>query len=455
MTAEMRRTAAAVGFGLVLAGAFLYGAQLRAASRGARLSASQVAAAPETLIGQAAAREADDTGFSPDDTFREVLERVREEYYESKQDEKKMASGAVRTMLASLDDPRTRYYDAAQRKQLDGQLRGVYSGIGASLAVIKHKKGLVEQRRLRVVSPATGGPADRAGVRPGDFITEIDGHWVIAYDPRLDIDRSVFSDLKEREKKQVWNDATQKLKDGISLSKALDALQTNAAQATTITVERPGVAKPLKLTVATGTAGTVPAEFRQLSPSVGYLRITQFTDASLPEVKRAVASPSKSLIVDLRDNAGGPVVGGTTGVLRAALGVAGTLTTGGAIGSVKRASGRVDDLAVAKSTGVKQRLAVIVNNGTANIAEVVAAALREKAHACVVGSRTAGDSTYQKLFYLHDGGAMTVTSGSLRTSQGLDFTGTGLKPDVPVATGGPRADRDAAVERAVVTLAKA
>lgn len=456
MTVVKRRAAALVAFSLLLAGAFLVGLNLRAASRSARLMRSQVAVAPETLIGRPdPSRDADASGFTPDDTFREVLQRVRTEYYESHIDENKMAGSAVRTMLASLDDPRTRYYDAAQRKQLDAQLAGTYTGIGASLAVVRQKKGSIEQRRLRVVAPAVGGPADRAGLRPGDFITEIDGRWVIAYDPRLEIDRSVFSDLKERQKKQIWNQATQKLKDGVSLSKALDLLTASTTKPVVLTVERPGAPKPLKLTVDCHTTTVAPAEYRSLTPAVGYLRITQFTDSSLPQVERAASSAPHSLIIDLRDNAGGPVRTASTGVLHAALRVLSSFTPGGVVGRVQRTGGQTMALEARGTSGPAHKLAVIVNNGTANLAELVAAALREKAGARLVGSHTAGDATYQKLFYLHDGAAMTVTAGSLRTSRGVAFGGTGLAPDVPVATGAPRIEHDAAVERAVALLAKA
>ena len=86
-------------------------------------------------------------------------------------------------------------------------------------------------------------------------------------------------------------------------------------------------------------------------------------------------------------------------------------------------------------------------------AEFAAAALRERAGARLIGEHTFGDSTWLKLFLIRDGAAMTVSAGKVLTSRGFDYSGGGLKPDVPLATAGPNG-ADALVDRAVEELSK-
>ncbi|HXG23469.1 MAG TPA: S41 family peptidase, partial [Chthonomonadales bacterium] len=106
----------------------------------------------------------------------------------------------------------------------------------------------------------------------------------------------------------------------------------------------------------------------------------------------------------------------------------------------------------ASSHAPARKLVVLVNRGTANVAELVAAALKEKAGAILMGTPTFGDSIMQKLVPLQNGAAMTVTAGKFLTASGVDFAGKGLTPDVAVAMTGARSTGDAMVQRALSTL---
>ncbi len=391
----------------------------------------------------------------PLDTMRDVLETMQNEYVDKVEADGKFAAGAVRTMLYTLDDPRTRYWTAEQLKLLEQQLDGKYSGIGAVLAVVKVKQDDIEQRRVTVVAPALGGPADLAGVRAGDYVTEIDGRWVIAYDPRLDLNRLALRTMPDKEYRQIIKDATKKLQDGVSWPRALEQLTQATGKAITLTLARPGSSAPIKVKVERADVQVAPVAFSKLPSGIGYLRVTQFGRVTAGEVQNAVRSAGRlaGLVVDLRDNAGGPDEAGPKSVVRSASAVLGALGVTDPAGQIAKGSKRTPIVASPEDGApqLKGKLAVLVNRGTAGIAEVVAAALETRAGAKLVGSNTQGDSSYHKLVRLSQG-AMTLTAGTYMTAAGKPVPATGLKPAVAVATGGPRLDKDAAVAKAVSVL---
>lgn len=459
MTRSFKPFLLILSLAFIVCASFATGRRLRQVIAHTDHSKARVTALPESAIG---ARTNDTTATepfddaSPAETFLEVLKYVKSDYVERITDEKKLGFGAVRTMLASLDDPQTRFVEPEQRKQLEEQINGHFTGIGAVLTVIKQKRGDIEQRRLAVVAPAPGGPADKAGILAGDIITEIDGRWVIAYDPRKDLDRLRIRELTDEQYRKAFKDATQRLMDGITLPKALEILSTNQKKPLAITIERPGTSAPIKVNVLTASVTIEPAEFKPLNSRVGYLRVTQFNDRATKLFTEALASAEqKAFIVDLRDNAGGPIDSGVRGVYGSARALLSQLTPGGQVGTILRKGNRRDPVMATSSRAPARKLVVLVNRGTANLAELVAAALKEKAGAILMGTPTFGDSIMQKLVPLQNGAAMTVTAGKFLTASGVDFAGKGLTPDVAVAATGARSTNDAMVQRALSTLSGA
>lgn len=389
-------------------------------------------------------------GSSPADTFQDVYRYVKSEYVDRVDNDRKLSFGAVKTMLMSLDDPKTRFLEPDQLKKTRDQMDGKYSGIGATVAVIKQKKGTIDQRRLAVVAPVPGGPADKAGVRAGDIITYVDNKWVIAYDPRADLDKVHVKDMDDTQLRKATTAAFKRLQDGMSLPKALETI---AADGKTIdlTLERPGVAEPIKVKVATGPTTIEPAEFKPVGDHAGYLRITQFSDRAQDAIKVAVNAPGQTaLIVDLRDNSGGPIAVNQP-LPPAAATLLSSLVGGGNVGTLVKRGGTSEPIRVEASNVPKRKIAVLINGGTANTAEVVASALKDKAGASLIGSHTFGDSIMQRLVNLRDGAAMTLSAGKYLTAGGQEFTGKGINPDVAIATGGPSVD-DPAYKRAVAAV---
>ena len=391
----------------------------------------------------------------PLETMRDVLDMMQSEYVEKVEPDGKFAAGAVRSMLYTLDDPRTRYWTIEQTKLLDRQMEGKYSGIGAVVAVVKVKRDDIEQRRVTVIAPVPGGPADAAGIRSGDSITEIDGRWVIAYDPRLDLNRLTLRTMPDKEYRQIIKDATKKLQDGISWPKALEQLTQSSDKPLKLTIAREGAPAPIKLTVERGEVQVKPVAYNKLPSDLGYLRITQFTPGAAAAVQQALKAAGRvsGLIVDLRNNPGGPDEPGPRSVVSSASAVAGALGLSGPLGHIVRGAKRtpINAKAVAGVSVPTGKVAVLMNKGTSGVSEVIAAALMARAGAKLIGANSQGDSSYCKLVRLSHG-AMTLTAGTFMTASGKPVPSSGLKPTYAVATGGPRVDQDAAVAKAVAVL---
>lgn len=452
MFRPIRSTLVAGGIALVLCAAFAGGRRLRTVAAGPIYERTRLTALSGLTgaLGLKGGGQGDDT--DPGQTFQDVYRYMKSEYVDPIKDEPKLGHGAVRAMLASLDDPKTRFLDPAQVKAVTDQLNGTFSGIGASVAVIKQKKDRLDQRRLAVVAPAPGGPASKAGIRAGDIITHIDGKWVIAYDPRQELDRLNTQSLDEKQFRQRWRDATKRLTEGISLQKALDLLNSKDGTKLALTLERPGVTAPVKVEVSTATLTVEPVEVRDVSPRVAYLRVTQFNARAAQQIAQALeATRGRALIIDLRDNGGGPVASDKP-LPPGAAALLGRLARGGPIGSLVRKGPAKEPIVLSGAGAEHRRIAVLVNKGTANVAELVASALKERAGAKLIGAPTFGDPIFQKLVPLRGGAAMTVSAGRMLTASGLEFGDKGLQPDVLVETGGPAA-QDEAVERAARTLA--
>lgn len=447
MARALRGLAAGVLLALVIGGSFATGRQLRRAVAGP--IESRVTALPGVGIGTSSDAgspfiQSDDA--SPANTFQDVYTYVKQQYVDRVDNDEKLSYGAVRSMLASLDDPKTRFYDPDQKRRLMNELSGTYSGIGAVLTVVKEKRGGVEQNRLAVVAPVPGGPADRAGIRPGDIINYIDQRWVIAYDPRYELSQFRLDRMNAVQYDKEWKQATKRLADGISLPKALDLLGSTQ-KPVSLVIERAGSPSPISVKVDPGTFVLEPAEYRRVDDHTGYLRVTEFNEAAGAAIRQAAADAQiKGLVIDLRDAAGGPVAGPSP-LPQPAQDLLTAFTHGGVVANLITKGN--ERQAVSVPAGHRAlKLAVLINRGTANIAEVVAAALKERGGAVIIGSRSFGDAVYERLMPLRDDTAMTLTAGKFLTATGGDFGKQGITPDIAMAVGGPQPD-DAAVRRAL------
>ena len=319
--------------------------------------------------------------------FAEVFEKIRTDYVEPVNDEK-LIEAALNGMLSSLD-PHSSYLNETNSRDMDITTRGEFGGLGIEVTM--------ENGWIKVVSPIDDTPAFRAGVQPGDFITNIDGKSV----------------------------------QGMTLSDAVDRMRGAPDTVIHLTIRRAG-AEPfdVKLTRAIIKIQTVRSH---AEGNVGYIRITQFsqtTDADLrrnvAELKKKIGSKLVGYVIDLRNNPGG--------LLDQAIAVSDDFIDKGEIVSTR--SRRPEDtqrfFAHPGDIADGLPLVVLINDGSASASEIVAGALQDHHRAILMGTRSFGKGSVQTLIPLPGHGSLRLTTARYYTPSGRSIQAVGIEPDIKV-----------------------
>jgi len=332
----------------------------------------------------------------------EVMQRVRDNYVDPV-DDHVLLQNAIRGMVEGLDDHST-FLSPDEFEDMKVSTSGTYAGIGVE--VVAAKGG------VSVVGRMAGSPAERAGILNGDVIVRIDG---IAVDPA-------------------------------DLEAAIARMRGPEGSALRLAVRREGSAALLEFQVERAHVQLHSVAAELLTPDIGYLRITSFTDTTASELEQAVARLERSrarrldgFVIDLRNDPGG--------VLDAAVQVADDFLDHGTIVS---AEGRTADARFrieAKPGDITNgaHLVLLVNGGSASASEILAAALHDNHRAQLIGRRTYGKGSVQTIMPLADGQALKITTSRYFTPAGISINGVGIVPDT-VLEGAeqPPADMDTA-----------
>lgn len=330
-----------------------------------------------------AARSADYEWFDPIILIRrQVLEGFVEE-----PDEQAMQESMIQAMVASLDDPYTVYVPPRGEAEFNKDVRGTYVGIGAEV--------ISQNGYLTIVSPMEDSPALAAGVLSGDTVLAIAG---VSTEDR-------------------------------SIEECIDLLLGEAGTAVTIRVRHlDGREEDLSIVRRRIVTPTVRGVRRDgdawdfwLDPEqrIGYVRLTQFNNASVEDLERALAALQaggmRGLVFDLRDNPGGD--------LSVAIRTADLFLEEGMIVSVRgRARQDQDWFARPEGTLADFPMVVIVNGLSASASEIVAGALQENGRARVLGTRTFGKGSVQEVHDLHPGGGvLKMTTGKYYLKSGRNL----------------------------------
>lgn len=330
----------------------------------------------------------DDAVYRGLSNFTKVLDLIQRNYVD-KVDSEKLTTNAIEGMLKTLD-PYSAYLSPERYRELEIGTSGEFGGVGMEVAV--------ENGVLKVVSPIEGSPADLAGIKPGDLITEIDG----------------------------------KPTQGMVVFDAVKLLRGPKGSKVTITVTREGEgSRDINLTRDVIHIKSVKYEL--LDDNIGYVKISQFQENVSDELKDALSKLEhenggslRGLVLDLRNNPGG--------LLDEAIKVVDQFIDKGLIVSVRgRTSNQSKEYYATKGDSKQSvSLVVLVNKGSASASEVVAEALQDSKRATIVGSKTFGKGSVQTIIQLDDGSGLKLTTAKFYAPSGRSISDVGVTPDIVI-----------------------
>lgn len=308
--------------------------------------------------------------------------------YDGNLNSTKLINGAKAGLVAATGDPYTEYFDPASAKDFNNQLAGSITGIGAEL-------GTDDDNDIVIVSPLSGYPAEKAGLRPKDIIAAVD------------------------------NQSTQ----GMSVDAVVRKIRGKEGTKVTLTVVR-GSQKPFEVTI-TRQKITVPSVKYQEDGNIGYLKISQFTSDTVGLAQKAAqefkAKNVKGVVLDLRGDPGG--------YLNAAVGVSSMWLNKGQTVVQERRGGQVVSTEDATGGNLLAGLPtiVLIDGGSASASEITAGALRDNGAAQLVGVKSFGKGSVQQVENLPDGSELKVTVARWYTPKGKNIDKQGINPDVTVS----------------------
>jgi carboxyl-terminal processing protease len=320
--------------------------------------------------------------------YTEAMFEITQKYVWPKS-EKTLMDGSLRGMVNSLD-PDSSFLTA---KEYQAYLHGDKTAPAEAGLVL-----IVKSNLLTVASVIDGSPAARAGLKPGDHILKIDGH---------------------RVKNMTSQEAVRRFQGAVNTKIKLQVFRTNAV-------------KPLDVTLTLEPIGISTVTTKLLEHDIAYVRIRYFNEQTPTELAAALNKikqqqpPIKGIILDLRNNARGTM----EEAVRSASLLLGDqkilMAKGRTPKSEETFTGKTRDLIFKKLPPI----VVLIDHGTARAAEIMAGALRDDAHATLLGAKTLGLCGLTKAFPLEDGAALVLTVAQCYTPKGDKIQGKGLEPMV-------------------------
>ena len=315
--------------------------------------------------------------------WRRQRQKAMERSIESSED----AYSAIESMLAQLGDPYTRLLRPEDYTALKNSTNGSLSGVGLQLGPDESSNGVV------VISALEGSPAGEAEITSGTQLLSVDGRAVV----------------------------------DLGLEGTVAALRGDVGSQVVLTLDN-GSGETNELTLERRSVDLRPVRTRRLrsgSHTLGYLRITQFSEGVPEQVKEALTELQnkeiEGLVLDLRNNSGGLVSAG--------LAVADDFLSGDPIVETRNREGINDTIQASLQTVYDGPMVTLVNGGTASASEILAGALQDNERATLLGGQTFGKGLIQTLTNLSDGSGLAVTVAGYVTPSGRDIQGEGIAPD--------------------------
>jgi carboxyl-terminal processing protease len=321
-----------------------------------------------------------------------IYDEIKKNYVDPVDDDT-LIHGAIDGMLAALD-PHSAYLDGESLERLQTLIDGNYEGLGLSVTM--------QDGAVKVIAPMKGSPAEKAGVKAGDFITHLDG----------------------------------KLIYGLSLDDAVAQMRGPAGSKLRLSIFRPGRPDAFDLTVTRGLIELQPVTFALRDGGIGVISVNEFSKDTGKDVFNAYETMRKQdhgklngLVLDLRQNPGGSL--GEAVILSDLFLDHGTIVS-------QRGRQKSDNVTFKAETVYPGDVAkgvpmiVLINAGTASASEIVAGALQDQERALIMGERSFGKGSVQTFMPLTQDSALKLTTARYYTPSGRSVQEGGIEPDIKV-----------------------
>jgi len=321
-------------------------------------------------------------------------------------DPQAVSDGAIRGMLEALGDPYSAFYNTEQYNIATQDLKGFFEGIGAEVGI--------RNGQVTILAPMPDTPAEKAGIRPGDIILEIE-------------DESA---------------------EGISLMEAVNKIRGEKGTIVKLLILHRGEAEPVVINVTRGKISLVSVRLFMEDNDIGHLRVFNFAETTNKDLLNALKTFEDSngvgLVLDLRNNPGG--------LLTSVVDVTSQFLEDGLVLYQVDAQGNRTDWKV-KSGGKAKKipLVVLVNGFSASASEVFTGAMMDHGRATIIGDTTFGKGSVSNLWALQDGSGVNFTIAHWFTPNGTLIEGEGISPNV-LLDGVEVGPEDAQLDRAIDLL---
>lgn len=295
---------------------------------------------------------------------------------------------AIRTMLASLNDPYTRFLAPDEFKEENNSIKGTLRGIGVQIGIKNDK--------LTVIAPIEDTPAEKAGLQANDLIIEING----------------------------------KSTNGITVKEAADQIRGPEGTSVNLKIKRDKkefVRSIVRAKIVLKSVSIKPPKEAKLKNNIGYIRLSTFINKSAArEIMNAVKQleDKEGYILDLRSNPGG--------LLTNAIIISDMFLPGGKIVSTVDRDGYMDTQEASDHYLTNKPLVVLINGGSASASEIVSGALRDNERAVLIGTKSFGKGLVQEINRLPGGSGINITTQKYLTPNGTFIHKKGIVPDVKV-----------------------
>ena len=330
----------------------------------------------------------DESIYDKIDLFSEVLDKINNEYVEEI-NQNKIMDAAINGVLHSLDSY-SGYMSPEIFKEMQTETSGKFGGLGIEVGM--------EAGVVKVISPMDNSPAERVGVKAGDYIVKINDSQV----------------------------------QGKTLTQAVELMRGPVGSKIEITVRRIGIKKAIIFNITREIIEVKSVKSKIIDENVGYIRLTSFNENSSNQVKEKIKKFKKDkniekYILDLRNNPGG--------LLTQAIKISDFFLDNGEIVSTKGRKIRENKKWFAKKGDLinGETLVVLINYGSASASEIVAGALQDHKRAILIGENSYGKGSVQSIIPLENNGAIRLTISKYYLPSGKSISDIGITPDIEIA----------------------